>query len=120
MAMTSFDGASGVMVAASDGGVLAEGAFETESTMVEVRLLWGERLVHVAHLAGAVGFAVGEGGASGRVDLALPKEKLGSDRLVLVEREEGAARVRVPAGALGFVEGRDGVRRSFDARGARR
>ncbi|MBK7397865.1 MAG: AgmX/PglI C-terminal domain-containing protein [Myxococcales bacterium] len=75
---------------------LAASEVEDDNTSaIEVMVGWGENLLHVAHLTGKKGFALGEDG-----DFAVPAEKLGSLRLGLVE--DGA--LIVPEGAKGHVD----------------
>lgn len=69
---------------------------------VEVTVMWGSSVLHVAHVAPERGFAVGEEAGKGRAcQLFLPEEKIGTTRLPLVL---GGARLVIPRDATGFVE----------------
>jgi hypothetical protein len=78
---------------------------ETAATAIEVRVLWGRNLLHVAHLSPVRSFYVGESAGKGNpVDYILPQEKLGASRVAIVEAAGGSAVAVVPAGAGGWVE----------------
>lgn len=78
---------------------------ETAASAVEIRVLWGRNLLHVAHLSPIRSFYVGEPeGKTAPVDFSLPPEKLGAARLAIVEASGGSASVLVPSAAGGWVE----------------
>lgn len=72
---------------------------------VEVMVLWGQNVLHVAHLRRGESFAVGEEQSKHLgCDFFIPAEKLGATRLPVVSAEVGAASVFIPANAGGRVE----------------
>ncbi len=68
---------------------------------VEVVVSWGENVLHVAHLTPPKNFSVGEGRAC---DYLIPYEKLGTDTCSLIQVENGAVDLLIPANARGHVE----------------
>ncbi len=66
---------------------------------VEVTVLWGANIIHVAHLDPPRAFAVGERAS----EVTLPSEKLGTDRLEIVSLMAGEPCVTVPAGATARI-----------------
>jgi hypothetical protein len=78
---------------------------ESPAAAIEVRVLWGRNLLHVAHLSPPRSFYVGESaGKAAKVDYAMPSEKLGTNRMAIVEAMAGSAFAVVPSGAGGWVE----------------
>ncbi len=78
---------------------------ETAGSAIEVRVLWGRNLLHVAQLSPVRSFYVGEAqGKGARVDYSMPSEKLGASRLMLVEASGGSAVAVIPSNATGWVE----------------
>ncbi len=79
---------------------------ETPADALEVRVLWGRNLLHVAHLSPPRSFYVGEAEGKGtRVDFSVPSEKLGAGgRVAIVEAGGGSAFAVVPAAAGGYAE----------------
>jgi pSer/pThr/pTyr-binding forkhead associated (FHA) protein len=74
-------------------------------TAIEVMVLWGSNVLHVAHLTPARDFSVGEADSkAARSDFFIPSERLGKleQRLVVVEGD--SAWVVLPANAEGFLE----------------
>lgn len=81
---------------------------------VEVTVLWGTNVLHVAHLATDRAFWIGEAmGERLPLDYLVPEEKLGVSRLPLVQPHSTGTRVAIPRGARAIVE-RDGSRASLD------
>jgi hypothetical protein len=80
---------------------------EGPATAVEVRILWGRNLLHIAPLSPSRNFYVGEGESTKQFpnDYFVPSEKLGTDRapIVLAGAGGGAAAVLLP-GATGTIE----------------
>src|SRR6266545_3613028 len=68
---------------------------------VEVRVRWGQNVLHVTHLSPPRPFVLGESDA----DFVVPAERLGSPRMPILVVEDGLPRVLVPRGAR--VTGRD-------------
>ncbi|HEY5958713.1 MAG TPA: hypothetical protein VIV60_19265, partial [Polyangiaceae bacterium] len=72
---------------------------------VEVMVLWGQNVLHVAHLRAGEGFTVGEEqGKHTACDFFIPAEKLGTTRLPLVVADLGGTSVTIPTNARGRVE----------------
>ncbi len=72
---------------------------------VEVMILWGQNVLHVAHLRPGESFAVGEEESKNLAcDFFIPAEKLGTTRLPIVEVEAGTASAFIPDRATGRVE----------------
>jgi hypothetical protein len=67
---------------------------------VEVRILWGRNLLHVAHLSPPRAFYVGEGG----VDYLVPQEKLGTSRAPIIAGSMGGAYAVILPNAVGTAE----------------
>ncbi len=73
------------------------------SLAIEVTILWGQSVIHVAHLSPPRSFYVGEDSRPGaETDFLIPSEKLGTGRAPLVLCESGTLRVVVPSGATGL------------------
>jgi hypothetical protein len=66
---------------------------------IEVKVIWGDDVVHVAHVASEGAFTVGDSGCS----FALARETTGTARLPLVFGRGGRLWVTLPAGAGGTV-----------------
>jgi hypothetical protein len=83
-------------------------------TAIEITILWGSSVVHVAHLAPPRAFYVGEDSRPGaETDFLIPSEKHGAGRAPLVLVDGGMPRVVVPAGATGTWRDR-GERRPLE------
>lgn len=78
---------------------------ETAASAIEVRVLWGRNLLHIAHLSPVRSFYVGESAGKGNtVDYTIPQAKLGASRIAIVEAAGGMAVAVVPPNAGGWVE----------------
>ena len=78
---------------------------ETAASAIEVRVLWGRNLLHIAHLSPVRSFYVGESAGKGNtVDYTIPQAKLGASRIAIVEAAGGSAVAVVPPNAGGWVE----------------
>jgi hypothetical protein len=87
-------------------------AEELSAPSIELMILWGASVVHVAHLTPPRSFYVGEHGC----DFALPAHALGAARIpVILVDKGGAVRVVLPAGAGGTVTSAGDVLRVRDA-----
>ncbi|HVJ19277.1 MAG TPA: AgmX/PglI C-terminal domain-containing protein [Polyangiaceae bacterium] len=94
---------------------------------LEITVLWGANVLHVAHLTPPRSFTVGEIAGA---DFLLPQDKIGCDRLTLVSVEGGSVSLIVPANASGQITHgetrtdlaalRDGAEASAELPGARR
>lgn len=74
---------------------------ERAEEAIEIMILWGSSVLHVAHLSPARSFYVGEENA----DFVLPEGTLGASRLpVVLVTEDRVARAIVPATAKGSIE----------------
>src|SRR5688572_16595111 len=76
---------------------------EVEQTGVdalEITVLWGANVLHVAHLTPPRSFSVGEAAGA---DFLLPYEKIGCHQLNLISVEGGSVSLVVPAGAGGQI-----------------
>jgi hypothetical protein len=72
---------------------------------VEVMVLWGQNVLHVAHLRPGESFAVGEEQSKHLTcDFFIPAEKLGTTRLPIVVSGIAAATTFIPENATGRVE----------------
>jgi hypothetical protein len=66
---------------------------------IEIKVVWGGDVVHVAHVSAGGAFTIGESGC----DFALPAETVGAARLPLVRERGGELWALVPNGATGSV-----------------
>jgi pSer/pThr/pTyr-binding forkhead associated (FHA) protein len=82
----------------------------------EVSILWGENVLHVAHLAAGQSFSVGEEqGAGQRCDFLIPREKLGVSRMPLVIGRGSRFALVIAAHARGHVISSDGALHALEA-----
>ena len=74
---------------------------ERADEAIEIMILWGDSILHVAHLSPARSFHVGEENA----DFVIPAGTIGASRLpVVLVGADGKARVVVPATAKASIE----------------
>jgi hypothetical protein len=74
---------------------------EIAASAVEIMILWGSSVLHVAHLTPPRSFYVGEEGC----DYMLPAEKLGAARMpVIVAGPDGSVSMIIPSNAHGTLE----------------
>lgn len=72
---------------------------------VEVMVLWGQNVLHVAHLRSGEGFSVGEEQLKdSSCDFFIPLEKLGTAKQPIVVGEMGSSYVVIPESATGKLE----------------
>ena len=84
---------------------------ERADEAIEIMILWGDSILHVAHLSPARSFHVGEENA----DFVIPAGTIGASRLpVVLVGADGKARVVVPATAKASIE-TEGKRAPVDA-----
>ncbi|MBN2191961.1 MAG: AgmX/PglI C-terminal domain-containing protein [Polyangiaceae bacterium] len=82
---------------------------------VEVMILWGQNVLHVAHLPAGAVFHVGEERRVGTsLDFLLPAERIGTTLLPVVLASARGPVVVIPAAATGVLE-RGGKRVTLDA-----
>jgi hypothetical protein len=82
---------------------------------VEVRVLWGANVLHVAHLSPPRTFYVGESAeAEGECDYSLSAQILGATRIPLVSTGPGGTRLIIPPGAGGHADTPERGRESFE------
>ncbi|MEY2933358.1 MAG: hypothetical protein RL033_4107 [Pseudomonadota bacterium] len=82
----------------------------------EVTILWGENVLHVAHLAAGQSFHVGEEeGPHAACDFSLPREKIGVSRLPLVLARGAGFSLVIAAHAQGQLRSADGAVHSLTA-----
>lgn len=92
------------------GAPVAAHEVESARSAVEVRILWGATVLHVAHLNPPRAFFVGESAEGERAcDYGVPERVLGARRLPIVIADRGDCRLLFPRGAGGHIEtpGRD-------------
>jgi len=77
---------------------------EAAHDAIEVKVLWGDDIVHVVHVTSADAFTVGDSGCS----FALPAEIVGAARLALVFGRGGRLWLALPPGATGTLSARGG------------
>jgi hypothetical protein len=78
---------------------------EGAASAVEVRVLWGRNLLHVAHMSPPRNFYVGdEEGKNIQNDFLVPSEKLGTSRAPIVLASGGSAAAVVLPRAVGTVQ----------------
>jgi hypothetical protein len=82
----------------SRSGGVAPDIEEASREVVELRVLWGTNVLHVAHVASPGTFSVGDN-SEGPSDFALPREALGAARVPLVASTGASHSVFVPRGA---------------------
>ncbi len=76
-----------------------------DTSAVEVVILWGDSVLHVAHVVPPKGFVIGESACKeAACDFFVPEEVLGTTRFALVAEKSPVPMVRIPAGACGTVE----------------
>ncbi len=86
------------------------------STAIEVIVLWGNNVLHVAHVMAPNGFVVGETSENQRpCDFFIPEEVLGTPRMTLVAFDAGSFTVVIPPQASGYFETPSEPRVSLDA-----
>jgi pSer/pThr/pTyr-binding forkhead associated (FHA) protein len=74
-------------------------------TAIEVMVLWGSNVLHVAHLTPPRNFSVGEAGSTGKAcDFFVPSERLGSLEQELVVVEDDRPWLVIPPHAEGFID----------------
>jgi hypothetical protein len=87
---------------------------EQSEEAIEIMILWGTSILHVAHLSPPRSFSVGEENA----DFVLPENAIGAKQLpVVVVGEDKVARVVIAATASGMIEV-DGKSSAIDATNA--
>jgi len=75
------------------------------STAIEVVILWGDSVLHVAHVVPPKGFVVGETACKETAcDFFVPEEVLGAARVALVVENSSDPRIRIPSGARGTID----------------
>ena len=75
------------------------------SCVIEVMILWGNNVLHVAHVTAPNGFVVGEtSGKQAACDFFVPEEILGVSRMPLVVSDGQSTSIVIPPLASGFVE----------------
>jgi hypothetical protein len=89
------DGPVGYALVQSGPAPLPEECENLAARAVEINVLWGTSIIHVAHLQPARSFTIGEASC----DVTLPSEKTGASRLEIVSLVAGEPCVTVPAGA---------------------
>lgn len=79
---------------------------EGAATAIEIRILWGRNLLHVAHLSPPKSFYVGEdsGNKAAPIDFNLPEEKLGASRVPVVVSDGSNSSVVLLPSAAGTIE----------------
>src|SRR5690242_11655308 len=70
---------------------------ETPQRAAEVVIMWGDDVLHVAHVSPPRDVVIGEG----RADYLIGKDILGSDRLPIVIEQNGHLACVLPEGAKG-------------------
>jgi hypothetical protein len=99
----------------SRGGAVSAEEVESAEMAVEVRVLWGANVLHVAHLAPPRTFYVGESAeAEGECDYSLSAQILGAKRIPLVFAGPGGTRLVIPPGAGGHADTAERGRESFE------
>ena len=85
---------------------VSETELESDQASIELRILWGANVLHIAHLTPPRSFWIGEEEREHLpIDFLLPAEKLGASRapLLLVD-PSGAVDLVIPARATGWIE----------------
>jgi hypothetical protein len=98
--------------------VPAEEVESATAVAAEIMVLWGNNVLHVAHLSPPRPFAVGEPSTTGlKPEYHVPREVLGTDQLPLLLGDASSPRLVIPAGATGTLDipGR-GMRKLEDLR----
>jgi hypothetical protein len=96
--------ASDYVMVQSTGPVDPSECEELGADAIEVTVLWGANVLHVAHLAPPRPFYVGHADGAG-VDFVLPAEAAPFARQAIVEVEAGVARAVAPSGAALSIQG---------------
>lgn len=76
---------------------------------VEITVLWGTSILHVAHLSPVRSYSVGESAC----DYTMPGEKLGATKLEIVSVVAGEPQVTIPAGTTARVTKSSGTERAM-------
>jgi hypothetical protein len=85
--------------------VAEEDVEQTGVEAVEITTLWGDGVLHVAHLSPPKSFYVGEEQKKHLAcDLFIPAERLGTTRMPVVLADRSGTRLVIPPGASGHVE----------------
>jgi hypothetical protein len=97
------------------GAAVSAEEVESTQTTIEVRILWGATVLHVAHLTPPRAFYVGEStDEEGDCDYSIAGAILGARRIPVVVPGRDGARLIIPARAGGHVETPERARESFD------
>jgi hypothetical protein len=97
------------------GAAVSADEVESTRTTIEVRVLWGATVLHVAHLTPPRAFYVGESGDhQGDCDYSVPEQVLGTRRIPVVVPGRDGARLIIPARAAGHADIPGRGREAFD------
>ncbi len=76
---------------------------ETSQRAAEVTILWGDEVLHVAHVSPPRDVILGEAGTGAAPDYAMGRELLGAPQMAVVVERDGQLCCVVPEGATGEV-----------------
>src|SRR5690606_11749847 len=83
---------------------------ETADRAAEVVLMWGDEVLHVAHVSPPRSVVIGEGGGSEAPDYLIGRDVIGAERLPIVIERGGQLCCVIPEGARGSVTVGDATR----------
>jgi hypothetical protein len=87
------------------GAAVSAEEVESTQTTIEVRVLWGATVLHVAHLTPPRAFYVGESADhQGDCDYSVPEQVLGAPRIPVVVPGRDGPRLIIPAHAAGHAD----------------
>jgi TonB family protein len=95
---------------AATGPAVDAAEIETAQRAAEVVIMWGDDVLHVAHVSPPRDVVIGEG----RSDYLMGKDILGTDRLPIVVERQGQLACVLPEGAKGDVT-IEGAKKTFEA-----
>ncbi len=104
------DESDGYVMVRSAPAVPAEEVERSDADEIEVMVLWGDNMLHVAHVDADGAFTIGE---AANADYVIPSSELGVNSLDLVSNAGGTPHLHIPSGAQGWVE-LEGVRMTTD------
>ncbi len=97
------------------GAAVSAEEVESAQTTIEVGILWGATVLHVAHLTPPRAFYVGESAhRRGDCDYSIPEQVLGAPRIPVVVPGRDGARLIIPAHAAGHADIPGRGREAFD------
>lgn len=89
---------------AASGPPVDPSEIETAQRAAEVVLMWGDEVLHVAHVSPPRDVVIGESGGGAAPDYLVGRELLGAERLPIVVERDGRLCCVIPEGATGEIK----------------